>query len=77
MHDQAIFFHHWYIDGKLNGIVVGHGYDFFSGGSTLFDLYLIKKIKEIFKTSHKDHNNFSDLGLHIKQTSDCIEVDQH
>ena len=75
MHDQAIFY--WYSDGKLNGIIATHVDDFFWGGSTLFELHVINKIKEIFTISHEDHISFSYLGLQVKQTSSCVEADQH
>ena len=52
MHDQAIF--SWYSEGKLNGIIAAHVNDFFWEGSTLFELHVINKIKEIFKISHQD-----------------------
>ena len=38
---------------------------------------MINKIKEIFKISHENHISFSYFGLQVKQTSSCIEVDQH
>ena len=61
MHDQAIFYR--YSDEKLNGIIAAHADDFFWGGSTLFELYAINNLKEIFKFSHEDHISFSYLGL--------------
>ena len=38
---------------------------------------MINKIKDIFKISHEGQISFSYLGLQMKQTSICIEVDQH
>ena len=64
--DPAVFI--WHDDeGNLEGIVASHVDDFLWGGNKLFETNIIAKLKETFKISKEQRENFKHLGLEIQQ----------
>lgn len=74
-YDPAVFM--WYDDeGDLQGIIAAHVDDFLWGGNEEFKSNTIKTLKEIFKISKEQQDNFKHLGLEIEQNENEITVSQ-
>ena len=74
-YDDAIFY--LYDNNKLQGILCAHVDDFCWGGTEQFELKIIKSIKQCFKISTEELQTFKYLGINVRQTDSCIEIDQN
>ena len=73
--DPAMFM--WYDEeNMLTGHLVSHVDDFVFGGTEDWKKQVIDKIKDMFKISAESHVSFKYLGLNVKQSDDCISIDQ-
>ena len=72
--DEAIFT--WNSNGKLHGIIFTHVDDFLLGGSKVFQVSIIDKIRSKFVVKSEDAVKFKYLGLDLKQSSQYITLNQ-
>ena len=72
--DQAIFT--WYHNGKMHGIISTHVDDFCWGGSKLFTISVIDKIRKKFLVRSEESSKFKYVGLEVEQKGDSIIVSQ-
>ena len=74
IYDEAILYCHH--NGKLKGVFSTHVDNIFWGGTTNFKKNVIDMIKQIIQINKENQNNFTYLGLHIKQNGHATDVDQ-
>ena len=72
--DQAVFT--WYYNGQLHGIISTHVDDFCWGGSKIFRLSVIEKIKSTFVIKTEEVTKFKYVGLDIEQKDEKIIISQ-
>jgi hypothetical protein len=72
--DKSVF--RYYLDNKLQGLLVTHVDDIMYSGTGKFRLFVIKKLTEKFKISREASGIFEYLGWNIVQELDHIHVDQ-
>ena len=72
-YDEAIFT--WNLNGKLHGIISTQA-DFLWGGSEVFQVSVIDKIRSKFVVKSEDVVKFKYLGLDLKQSSQYIMLNQ-
>ena len=73
--DDTIFT--WNLNGKLHGIISTHVDDFLWGGSKVFQVSVIDKIRSKFVVKSEDAIKFKYLGLDLKQSSQNITLNQY
>ena len=73
-YDEAIFT--WNLNGKFHGIISTHVDDFWWGGSKVFQVSVIDKIRSKFVVKSEDAVKFKYLGLDFKQSSQYIMLNQ-
>ena len=72
--DQAVFT--WYHQGKLHGIISTHVDDFCWGGTKVFSVSVIDKIKKKFEVRSEESTKFKYVGLEVEQKEDKIVISQ-
>ena len=73
-YDEAIFT--WNSNGKFHGIIFTHVDDFLLGGSKVFQVSIIDKIRSKFVVKSEDAVKFKYMGLDLKQSSQYIMLNQ-
>ena len=65
-------------EGKLHGLVTTHSDDLILAGDKIFERDITSKLKETFKFSKVEKNNFKYCGCNVKSNEDgTIELDQN
>ena len=72
--DQAVFT--WYHQGKLHGIISTHVDDFCWGGTKVFRVSVIEKIKKKFVVRSEESTKFKYVGLDVEQKENKIIISQ-
>ena len=72
-YDEALYT--WYVEGKLHGVISTHVDDFCWGGTKLFMVSIMDKIRKKYKIGVERKNNFKYLGLNVSQKNNVIQLD--
>ena len=71
--DQSLFF---YYTNKLEGILISHVDDFMYAGTQDFQVNVINNLKQTFKISKENDENFTYVGIEVQQGKEGIYVSQ-
>ena len=74
-YDEAIFT--WHLNGKLHGVISTHVDDLMWGGSKVFKVSVIDKLKAKFKVKTEESVEFRYLGLDVEQRDGYIALSQN
>ena len=73
-HDAALFY--LVKDGSLQGFIGLHVDDFLHAGNTFFNSEIMPQILSLFKVGKAEVGEFVYTGFRMKQTAECIILDQ-